>query len=266
MTPDQLKIAADTVWTLIAGFLVFWMNAGFGLVEAGLCRTKNATKILSKNFIVFAISTLGFFAFGFGLMFGDGSFMGWAGGWFLGGADNSPATGDAYKGVFSALDWTGVPLLAKFFFQLVFAGTAATIVSGAVAERIKYGSFIVFSLPAGAFIYPITGHWIWGGGWLAKAGFLDFAGSTVVHSVGGWAALAGIIVARAAPRAVRQGRQGQRRFPATTWLRLPGLLDPVAWLVRVQSRLDDGGRSEAIARIAVTTNLPACAGTLSRPL
>ena len=110
MTPDQLKIAADTVWTLIAGFLVFWMNAGFGLVEAGLCRKKNATMILSKNFVVFAISTLGFFAVGFGLMFSDGGIVGTAGGWFLGGADNSPATGDAYQGIFSALSWTGVPL------------------------------------------------------------------------------------------------------------------------------------------------------------
>jgi Amt family ammonium transporter len=102
--------------------------------------------------------------------------------------------GDAYKGVYSAIAWTGVPLLAKFFFQLVFAGTAATIVSGAVAERIKFGSFVVFSFFLVAFMYPITGHWIWGGGFLSKLGFYDFAGSTVVHSMGGWAALAGVIV------------------------------------------------------------------------
>ena len=106
--------------------------------------------------------------------------------------------------------------MAKFFFQLVFAGTAATIVSGAVAERIKYLSFIVFSFLLVAFIYPIIGHWIWGGGWLAQLGFWDFAGSTVVHSVGGWAALAGVHRARPAHRQVRQGRQGQRRSPATT--------------------------------------------------
>jgi Amt family ammonium transporter len=109
----------------------------------------------------------------------------------LGGADNSPATADAYKGVYSALNWTGVPLMAKFFFQLVFAGTAATIVSGSVGGRIKYFSFIVFSFLLVGLIYPVVGHWIWGGGWLAKSGFWDFAGSTVVHSVGGWAALAG---------------------------------------------------------------------------
>src|SRR3990172_3569336 len=109
------------------------------------------------------------------------------------GADNSPATLDAYKGVYGALNWTGVPLWAKFFFQLVFCGTAATIVSGAVAERVKYISFIIFSFAMAMFIYPVIGHWVWGGGWLAKLGAFDFAGSTVVHSVGGWAALAGVI-------------------------------------------------------------------------
>jgi len=128
-------------------------------------------------------------------MFGDGSpFIGLEGLFFLSGADNSPATGDAYKGVYSAINWTGVPLFAKFFFQLVFCGTAATIVSGAVAERIKYKSFIVFTFIMAIFIYPVIGHWIWGGGWLSKLGMFDFAGSTVVHSVGGWAALAGILI------------------------------------------------------------------------
>ena len=128
-------------------------------------------------------------------MFGDGnSIFGTNGLFFLGGADNSPATGAAYQGVYSALSWAGVPLLAKFFFQLVFAGTAATIVSGAVAERIKYKSFIVFSFFLTMFIYPVVGHWIWGGGWLYQKGMFDFAGSTVVHSVGGWAALAGVLL------------------------------------------------------------------------
>jgi Amt family ammonium transporter len=131
MTPAELKVALDTVWTLVTAILVFWMNAGFGLLEAGLCRKKNATTILAKNFIVFAISTLAYWAIGFGLMFADGDWAGSAGGFFLIGADNSPATGDAYKGIFSALNWAGVPLEAKFFFYLVFAGTAATIVSGA---------------------------------------------------------------------------------------------------------------------------------------
>lgn len=188
----DLKVGLDTVWVMIAGMLVFFMNAGFCMLETGFCRQKNAVNVLAKNLIVFALSTIAFWAIGFGLMFSDGNgFIGSSGGWFLSGLDNSPATGDAYKGIFSSLNWTGVPLLAKFFFQLVFAGTAATIVSGAVAERIKFVDFLIFSLLLVGIAYPITGHWIWGGGWLAKLGFFDFAGSTVIHSVGGWAALMG---------------------------------------------------------------------------
>ena len=158
------KVAMDTIWVLVTAFLVFWMNAGFALVESGLCRAKNTVNILAKNFVVFAISSIAFYIIGWGIMFGDGnSIFGSSGLFLLGGADNSPATGDAYKGVYSSINWTGVPLFAKFFFQLVFAGTAATIVSGAVAERIKFLSFIVFSFIIVGIIYPIGGHWIWGG-------------------------------------------------------------------------------------------------------
>jgi len=190
------KFAADTIWVLVTAFLVFFMNLGFAMVETGLCRSKNAVNILSKNVIVFCVTTIFFWAVGFGIMFGNGNPFFGTGGWFLSGADNSPATGDAYKGIFASLNWTGVPLYAKFIFQLVFAGTAATIVSGAVAERIKYFSFFVFSAAMAIVIYPIVGHWIWGGGWLATMStpFLDFAGSTVVHSVGGWAALIGAVL------------------------------------------------------------------------
>jgi ammonium transporter, Amt family len=189
------KVAADTLWVLVTAFLVFWMNAGFALVESGMCRAKNAVNILSKNFIVFALSSLAYYIVGWGMMFGDGNgFIGLKGLWFFSGADNSPATGTDYQGVYSAIAWTGIPLNAKFFFQLVFAGTAATIVSGCVAERIKYVSFIVFSMLLVGIAYPITGHWIWGGGWLAQKGFWDFAGSTVVHTVGGVAGLAGIML------------------------------------------------------------------------
>lgn len=203
---SSLRIGLDTVWVLVTAMLVFWMNAGFALVESGLCRAKNAVNILSKNFIVFALSTISFYVIGWGLMFGDGNgFFGTSGLFFVSGADNSPALGASYaamnpfstkvyEGVYGAINWTPVPLWAKFFFQLVFAGTCATIVSGAVAERIKFLAFIVFSLILVAFIYPITGHMIWGGGYLGSNNFRDFAGSTVVHSVGGWAALAGIIV------------------------------------------------------------------------
>ncbi|MCX8116849.1 MAG: ammonium transporter [Desulfobacterota bacterium] len=204
--PD-LKVVADTLWVLIAAALVFFMNTGFATVESGLCRAKNTVNILSKNVIVFCVTSLAFWAVGFGLMFGDGHPLVGLKGFFLIGADNSPATGEAYRGVFSSLNWTGVPLLAKFFFQLVFAGTAATIVSGAVAERIKYFSFFVFSFLMGALIYPIQGHWIWGGGWLSQLGFKDFAGSTVVHSIGGWSALVG--AALLGPRLGKFGPDGK---------------------------------------------------------
>ncbi len=189
----SLKVGIDTMWVMVAGMLVFFMNAGFAMLETGFCRQKNAVNVLAKNLIVFALSTIAYWAIGFALMFSDGNgFIGSSGGYFLWNvADNSPATGEAYQGIFDSLNWAGVPLNAKFFFQLVFAGTTATIVSGAVAERIKFLDFLIFSLLLVGIAYPITGHWIWGGGWLAKAGFYDFSGSTAIHSVGGWAALMG---------------------------------------------------------------------------
>jgi Amt family ammonium transporter len=190
-TTAELKVALDTLWVAIAAFLVFFMNAGFGMLETGFCRQKNAVNVLAKNLIVFALATVAFWVIGFGLMFGDGNDFIGLNGFLLTGEDGSPNTGDAYKGVFDALSWAGVPLAAKFLFQLVFAGTAATIVSGAVAERIKFVDFLIFSILLVGIAYPITGHWIWGGGWLADRGFWDFAGSTVVHSAGGWAALMG---------------------------------------------------------------------------
>ncbi|MPM08329.1 hypothetical protein SDC9_54641 [bioreactor metagenome] len=191
----ETKVILDTIWVIFAAVLVFFMNLGFATVESGLARQKNSVNILSKNFIVFAVSSLGFLVLGWGLMFGDGNgFIGLSGLFMASGADNSPAVGEAYRGVYSAISWAGVPFWAKFFFQLVFCGTAATIVSGAVAERIKYISFIVFSLILTLLIYPIVGHWIWGGGFLSKLGMLDFAGGSVVHSVGGWAALSGVII------------------------------------------------------------------------
>jgi Amt family ammonium transporter len=180
----DLKNTIDTVWVLFCAFLVFWMNAGFALLESGFCREKNAVNILSKNFVVFALTTVSFYFVGFAFMFGNGNDYFGLQGWLVGTDEKA----------FSSLSWTSVPLSAKFFFQLVFAGTAATIISGAVAERIRYSAFLIFSLVMGAFIYPIGGHWIWGGGTLAKNGMLDFAGSTVVHSVGGWCALAGILI------------------------------------------------------------------------
>jgi Amt family ammonium transporter len=259
----ETKVAMDTLWVLLAGFLVFFMNAGFALVESGLCRAKNAVNILAKNFIVFAASSIAFWAAGFGMMFGDGNSLVGLSGFMLGGADNSPAVGDAYAGVFSSLNWTGVPLTAKFFFQLVFAGTAATIVSGAVAERIKFGSFVLFSFILVALIYPVTGHWAWGGGWLAGTGFLDFAGSTVVHSVGGWAALAGVIVL--GPRIGKFAKDGSARpIPGhnMTSATLGCLILWLGWFgfnPGSTMAVDPG----LMASIALNTNMAAAAGCLS---
>jgi ammonium transporter, Amt family len=194
----NIEMAVDTLWVLLAGALVFFMNLGFACVEAGFARSKNTVNILSKNFIVFAVSSLGYLLLGWGLMFGgDNPFVGTKGVFILGGnIDESLYTLNA-----------NVPFWGKFFFQLVFCGTAATIVSGAVAERVKYISFILFSFVLTLVIYPIVGHWIWGGGFLASLGFKDFAGSTVVHSLGGWAALAGVIVL--GPRFGKYGKDGK---------------------------------------------------------
>ncbi len=260
----DMKVALDTIWVLVTGMLVFFMNLGFACVEAGFQQSKNAVNILSKNFVVFAASTVAFWFIGYGLMFGDGNpFIGLKGLLMVGGADNSPVTGDAYQGVYSALNWTGVPLAAKYFFQLVFAGTAATIVSGAVGGRIKYFSFVVFSLILVGLIYPITGHWIWGGGWLAKAGFWDFAGSTVVHSVGGWAALTGAIIL--GPRFGKFGPNGRiNAIPGHNMsLALIGAL--VLWLGWFG--FNPGSTMAAdprlMAHICLTTNMAACTGLLA---
>ncbi|MHB1017274.1 MAG: ammonium transporter [Coriobacteriia bacterium] len=259
----DVQVGLDTVWVLLAGMLVFFMNLGFALVESGFARAKNTVNIISKNFIVFAVSTIAFLVIGWGLMYGDGNpFIGLKGLFMIGGADNSPATGEAYQGVYSAMGWAGVPLMAKFFFQLVFAGTAATIVSGAVAERIKYVSFIVFSFVLVAFVYPTVGHWIWGGGWLASLGFWDFAGSTVVHSVGAWAALAGVLVL--GPRLGKFGKDGKAHaLPGHNMTSaMTGAL--ILWLGWFGFNPGSTMAADpmAISHIIVTTNLAAAAGAL----
>jgi Amt family ammonium transporter len=187
-------VMINTLWVLVAAFLVFFMNAGFAMLESGLCRSKNTVNILAKNFIVFGLSMIAFWSLGYGLMFGEGSSFVGSEGWFLGGLGEMT---------------NGVPTLAFFIFQLTFAVTAATIVSGAVAERIKIHAFMLFALILTAVIYPIIGHWTWGGGWLGEAGFADFAGSTVVHSVGGWAALVGAFLL--GPRLGKYDKDGNPR-------------------------------------------------------
>jgi len=261
---DASKVAMDTMWTLLTGFLVFFMNLGFAMVESGLCRAKNTVIILAKNYIVFAISSVAFLLIGFGLMFGNGNgLVGTSGLWFVSGADNSPMTGDMYQGDYSALNWTGIPLWAKFFFQLVFAGTAATIVSGAVAERIKFGAFFLFSFLMVGFVYPVAGHWIWGGGWAAKLGMLDFAGSTVVHSIGGWAALAGAMML--GPRIGKYSKDGRTLPLPGHSLTCAALGVFVLWFGWFG--FNPGSTMAAdwasIAHIAVTTNTAAATASIS---
>ncbi len=181
---QNLKTALDTAWILIMGLLVFFMNSGFAMLETGFCRTKNAVSMLSKNLIVFFISTLAFWSLGFALMFSVECIIPSFKNLFLLGEKSS----------YFPLDNFRLPLQAIFFFQVVFAGTTATIVSGAVAERIKFVSFLIFTFFLSCFIYPVIGHWILGRGFLYEMGVRDFAGSLMVHTVGGMAALAGVII------------------------------------------------------------------------
>ncbi|MEJ2568273.1 MAG: ammonium transporter, partial [candidate division WOR-3 bacterium] len=174
MTQEVLhinEVGLDTMWVLISAFLVFFMQAGFGMVEAGFIRAKNTCNILTKNYMDFCMASIGFLIFGYAIMFGYGNtFMGLKG-WFLMGAKSG----------------ANIPLFAFVLFQTAFCGAAASIVAGGLAERMKFPAYLIFSFIISALIYPIVGHWIWGGGWLSELNFADFAGSTVVHTVGGFA-------------------------------------------------------------------------------
>ena len=185
----------DTVWLIVAGSLVFFMNAGFAMLEAGLCQTRNATNVLAKNLIVFCVAIFAFWLLGFGLMLGNGN--SWIGttGFFFQAFD--PPLINSFNSSFTSLQilYPQQPIMMVFFWQMVFAGTAATIVSGAMAERIKFWAFFWFSFCLVAIAYPLTARWAWNPqGWLATYHFIDFAGSTVVHSVGGMAGLVGTMI------------------------------------------------------------------------
>jgi Amt family ammonium transporter len=244
---DMQSIATglDTVWVLIAAFLVFFMQAGFGMVEAGFIRAKNTCNILTKNFLDFCMASLGFFIFGYAIMFGGGSgFMGFKG-WFLNGAESG----------------AGVPLYAFWLFQAAFCGAAATIVAGGMAERMKFQAYLAYSFIISAFIYPIVGHWIWGGGWLSNLGFADFAGSTVVHAVGGFAALVGTIMLK--PRIGKYNPDGSANVIAGHSIPLASLGVFILWFgwfgFNPGSTLSVGN-GELIGRVAINTNLAAAAG------
>lgn len=170
--------SVNTLWILVATALVFFMQAGFAMVETGFTRAKNAGNIIMKNLMDFALGTPIYWLLGFGIMFGGGDAL-------IGGFD------PMVKGDYSAILPSGVPPMVYLIFQTVFCATAATIVSGAMAERTKFSAYCIYSMVISAVIYPVSGHWIWGGGWLAQIGFHDFAGSTAVHMVGGISALIG---------------------------------------------------------------------------
>ena len=242
----------DTVWVLLAAALVFFMQAGFALVEAGFTRQKNTVNIMTKNLIDFAVGSLLFFAIGFGLMFGTD----------IGGMIGKPD-------LFFSNGWEGnIPGLAFLIFQTVFAATAATIVSGTMAERTEFKSYFFYSIAITAVIYPVSGHWIWGGGWLSQLStpLHDFAGSTVVHSVGGWVALMGAIVL--GPRIGKYNGKKVNAIPGQNMIY--GALGVfILWLgwfgFNPGSQLAASGQenASAIAHIFVTTNLAAAAGTVS---
>jgi Amt family ammonium transporter len=188
-------IAIDTLWVLLAAMLVFFMQAGFGMVEAGFVRAKNSANVLMKNVLDFCMAVLGYFMFGYAIMYGVSNGLVGTSGWFLVGAESGA---------------DGIPLEAYWLFQAVFAGAAATIVAGAVAERMRFKAYLIYSFIISAFIYPVVGHWVWGGGWLADLDFHDFAGSTVVHSVGGVSALVGAWML--GPRFGRFRKDGTPRY------------------------------------------------------
>jgi len=224
---------------------VFFMQAGFGMVEAGFIRAKNTCNILTKNFLDFCMASIGFFIFGYAIMFGAGNgFMG-THGWFLSGAQSG----------------ADIPLAAFWLFQAAFCGAAATIVAGGMAERMKFHAYLVYSFVISAFIYPIVGHWVWGGGWLSNLGFADFAGSTVVHAVGGFAALIGTMILK--PRVGKFNKGGSANV-------IPGHSIPLAslgvfilwfgWFGFNPGSTLSVGNGDLIARVAINTNLAAAAG------
>ena len=245
---NDIAISLDTVWMLLAAMLVFWMQPGFALCEAGFTRSKNSVNILMKNFVDFILGSLLFFFVGFGFMFGSD------GAGFIG----APNWGDLsfYKG--------DLPVEGFLIFETVFCATAATIVSGAMAERTKFSMYLVYSAVISLLIYPVEGHWTWGGGWLNEMGFHDFAGSAIVHSVGGVLALIGAIAL--GPRLGKYGKDKKSRAIPGHNLALAALGVFILWLgwfgFNPGSQLAASGEVNrvAISHVFLTTNLAAAAG------
>lgn len=260
----DLATGLDTVWMLLAAMLVFFMQPGFALVEAGFTRAKNTTNILMKNFVDFMVGSLLFWIVGFGLMFGLGGFVG---------APHFMDL-DAMEKVIN----NGLPIEGFLIFQTVFCATSATIVSGAMAERTKFSMYLIYTVAISVLIYPVSGHWTWGGGWLCDAsegsfmqnlfgcGFHDFAGSTVVHSVGGWISLVGAAIL--GPRIGKYGKDGKSKAIPGHNLTLAALGVFILWFgwfgFNPGSQLAASTEADrvAISHVFLTTNLAACAGGL----
>jgi Amt family ammonium transporter len=250
---SEFTISIDTIWILVTAVLVMFMQPGFALVEAGFTRTKNTVNILMKNLMDFSIGSLIFWFIGYTIMYGEdlGGFIGKA------------------SLLFNSNEVNGVPDLASLMFQTVFAATAATIVSGAMAERTRFSAYIIFSIAITAIIYPISGHWVWGGGWLSSMNtpFHDFAGSTVVHSVGAWVGLAGATVI--GPRIGKYTADGKARAIPGQNLALGALGVFILWFgwfgFNPGSQLAAAGtdNAKAISHIFITTNLAAAAGAVT---
>lgn len=244
------NVAIDSLWVLLGGILVFWMQAGFAMVETGFTRAKNAGNIIMKNLMDFALGSLVFWIIGFGIMFGGdiAGFIGVPGFLATGASPNSP---------------DGINNYTFLFFQTVFCATAATIVSGAMAERTKFISYCIYSVVISAVIYPIAGHWIWGGGWLSQMGFHDFAGSTAVHSIGGWCALVGAMML--GPRIGKYTKEGRSNAIPGHSITLGALGVFILWMgwfgFNPASSLGITGEGalEMASRIFITTNLAGAA-------
>lgn len=261
----DLATGLDTVWMLLAAMLVFFMQPGFALVEAGFTRTKNTANILMKNFVDFMVGSLLFWIIGFGLMFGLGDFVGTP--HFMNLASMEEIINN------------GLPIEGFLIFQTVFCATSATIVSGAMAERTKFSMYLIYTIAISVLIYPVSGHWTWGGGWLCNGsegsfmqrifgyGFHDFAGSTVVHSVGGWIALVGAAIL--GPRLGKYGKDGKSKAIPGHNLTIAALGVFILWFgwfgFNPGSQLAASTETDriAISHVFLTTNLAACAGGFS---
>jgi Amt family ammonium transporter len=255
---SEMTYILNTFSFLIMGVLVMWMAAGFGMLESGLVRSKNVATICLKNISLFGIAGILYYLIGYNLMYAgvDGGYIGSLGLW---GADDAAAlAGDYSAGYSTASDW---------FFQMVFCGAACSIVSGCVAERIKLWSFLAFCVILCGVIYPIQGSWGWGGGWLSEMGFSDYAGSTIVHSVGGWAALTGAIILGA--RKGKYGKDGRVNPMPGSNIPLATLGTFILWMgwygFNGGSVLALGDAASAIemSNVMVNTNMAACGGMIA---